>query len=113
MLIIRIDTASAFREEFRLRERHKAYSYMGFDALFEYIEERSDDCGQPEELDVISICCEWTEYDTLAELADQYGIETLNLDGDPYDDDDLIEQLNGRGTVLHGYDGDRALFSEG
>ena len=38
------------------------YSYEGYKALYEYLTDLSEDLGQPYELDVIAICCDFTEY---------------------------------------------------
>jgi len=55
------------------------FSRDGLRALFNWFEDYDTDlasCDQPEtELDVISICCEFTEYEDLAEFQDNYGTE--------------------------------------
>jgi hypothetical protein len=55
-----------FREAFRTL-RPENFSYDGLAALFDYLEELSEDMGEHIELDVISICCDWTEYESLEE----------------------------------------------
>ena len=47
------------------------FSYQGLKALYGYFEELSED--QNIELDVIAICCDYTEYDSLAEFNRDYG----------------------------------------
>jgi len=47
------------------------FSYEGLKALYGYFEELSED--QNIELDVIAICCDYTEYDSLAEFNRDYG----------------------------------------
>lgn len=47
------------------------FSYEGLKALYGYFEELSDD--QNIEFDVIAICCDFTEYDSLAEFNRNYG----------------------------------------
>ena len=51
--------------------RPENFSYEGLKALYGYFEELSDD--QNIELDVIAICCDFTEYDSLAEFNRDYG----------------------------------------
>lgn len=51
--------------------RPENFSYEGLKALYGYFEELSDD--QNIELDVIAICCDYTEYDSLAEFNRNYG----------------------------------------
>ena len=43
--------------------RKDQFSYNGKKALFEYIENLEQDTGDEMELDVIALCCEFTEYD--------------------------------------------------
>lgn len=47
------------------------FSYEGLKALYGYFEELSED--QNIELDVIAICCDFTEYETLADFNRDYG----------------------------------------
>ena len=63
---------SRFREAFDRRGRGGQFSYSALGLLFEYYEEIAIETGQPMELDVIAICCDWTEY-TLEELAQDHG----------------------------------------
>jgi hypothetical protein len=51
--------------------RPENFSYEGLKSLYGYFEELSDD--QNIEFDVIAICCDFTEYDSLAEFNRNYG----------------------------------------
>ena len=73
----------------------RAFQYMGrgyqfsreaLALLFDYYDEVDPDM----ELDVISICCDWTEYETTDELKDGENVETL-------------EELEKKTTVLTNY----------
>tara|TARA_R110000824_G_scaffold196770_2_gene380061 strand:- start:113 stop:451 length:339 start_codon:yes stop_codon:yes gene_type:complete len=44
-------------------------------AIFEYIENLEDEMGEEIELDVISICCGWSEYVDEDEIREAYGLE--------------------------------------
>ena len=48
------------------------FSYDGLRALFDYLEDYAEDCGTEIELDVIAICCEFSEYVTAMEAAKNY-----------------------------------------
>ena len=61
-----------FVEEFRRYGREGQFSYEGLKALFEYLEELAEDLGSPIELDVVGICCDFTEYSCLEEFIDDY-----------------------------------------
>ena len=60
-----------FRQAFKDMDRDY-YSYEGYEALYEFLDEiySSDDKGY--ELDVIAICGEFTEYDDLEEFQKEY-----------------------------------------
>ena len=53
-----------FRNQF-MECRPDNFSYDGLLALWEYFEEYEDSTGEEIELDVIAICCEYSEYDSL------------------------------------------------
>jgi hypothetical protein len=59
--------------------RGEQFSYDGLRVLFEALEEYEDDTGSEVELDVIALCCEYSE-DTPEEIAQNYGID-LEDDG--------------------------------
>ena len=52
--------------------RPNNFSYEALEAMYEYFDDLSEDIGQPYELDVISICCEFTEYENLEEVQSNY-----------------------------------------
>lgn len=49
-------------------------------AMFEYFEDLDEQCGTETELDVIAVCCEWSEYESLEEFRKDYGEEYQTLD---------------------------------
>jgi hypothetical protein len=61
-----------FREAFRTT-RHNSFSYDGLAALFDYLEQLEEDLGEPMELDVIALCCDYTEYESITEYQASYG----------------------------------------
>jgi hypothetical protein len=61
-----------FREAFRTL-RPENFSYDGLAALFDYLEQHEEATGEPMELDVIALCCDYTEYESLAEYQASYG----------------------------------------
>ena len=54
-----------FSDAFQKMGRGDKFSYEGLIALFDYLEMLEDDIGEPIELDVISLCCEYSEYENL------------------------------------------------
>ena len=65
-----------FRDAFRNHQRADNFSYEGLTALFEYLEELEEDTGEEMELDVIALCCDFTEWNSLEEFNDYYGGES-------------------------------------
>ena len=66
-----------FREAFQ-RIRPSCFSYEGLEVLFDYFEEYEQDTGEELELDVIAVCCDFSE-DTPEVIADQYSIDISGL----------------------------------
>lgn len=61
-----------FREAFR-GVRPDNFSYEGLEALFDFLEQLEEDTGQEMELDVIAICCDFSEYQDLEDFRVSYG----------------------------------------
>ena len=64
-----------FERAFQRYGRGEQFSYDGLQALFEWLEDLESDIGEEQELDVIGLCCEYCEYDSLKEFQNEYGKE--------------------------------------
>ena len=64
-----------FTEAFKKADRQNQFSYKGQEALFDYIEEYEDSADEEVELDVIAICCDYAEYENIAEFWKDYDEE--------------------------------------
>ena len=62
---------SDFRDAFQKMGRASQFSYEGLGSLYDYLEEMGDGTNGVE-LDVIALCCEFTEYKNLKELQENY-----------------------------------------
>ena len=91
MIIKRIDF-NDFIEEFKRCGREDQFSYEAKKALFEYLNELSEDLNEAIELDIIGICCDYSEYKNLKEFLDDYGYSI--------DDIDSIDNINYYTTVI-------------
>lgn len=69
-----------FHDAFKQMDREDNFSYEGLNALFDYLEQYEEDSGEEMELDVIAICCDFTEYENLTEFNNEYGKECETLD---------------------------------
>ena len=78
-----------FRRAFVDYNRADQFSYEGMDALFDWLVEITEDTGTPYELDVIGLCCEFTEYSDLEEIKQAYN--TINTIDDLHDRTNAIE----------------------
>jgi hypothetical protein len=65
-------TEFQFVEAFRLCGRETQFSVRARYALFDHLEDYEDSCGVELELDPIGICCDWAEYKSAKEAADQF-----------------------------------------
>jgi hypothetical protein len=74
---------SAFVDAFRHAGRADQFGYSALRALFDYLEELEDSTGEPLELDVIALCCDWAEA-TAAEILIDYAhdLDTPEDEGD-------------------------------
>ena len=78
-----------FIDAFKKMGRTDNFSNSGLIALYEYLTMLGDDLGQPIELDVIALCCEYAEYDNLEELQADYS-EDYQTIGDIESDTTVI-----------------------
>lgn len=85
-----INSVYQFREAFRLAGRGDQFSYEGLEVLFDYLEELSDDTGEPIELDVVGLCCEYYE-SSIEELIKNYNLDLSYIDED--DPDSIIDAV--------------------
>ncbi|MBK5247496.1 MAG: hypothetical protein JJE49_09560 [Peptostreptococcaceae bacterium] len=77
---------SDFRTAFARMDRADQFSYDGLTSLFDYLEEMEEETGEQIELDVIALCCEYTEYENLEAFWADY-------DKDEYPDFDAIRDV--------------------
>ena len=90
-----------FEREFKRFERNN-FSYDGLKALFEYLEEYEEGTGEEIELDVIALCCDYTEYDSLNEYNRDYDTKYSEIDA-IQDDTTLIKIDGGDGFIIQQY----------
>jgi len=69
-----------FSTAFHKMGRGEQFTYQGLKALYNYLEELGDDIGEPIELDVIALCCEFAEYDSIREFQEDYGNDYKSLE---------------------------------
>lgn len=60
-----------FRQAFQNAGRENQFSYEGLERLYEFLIQYEDDTGEELELDVIALCCDYSEM-TMDEIFDAY-----------------------------------------
>ncbi len=85
--------------------RPNNFSREGLLALFDYLEMLEDDLGEQIELDVIALCCEYSEYENLKEFQENYGVN-----GNEYKSLNDIDEMT-RVISIDKYDEDRNIVS--
>lgn len=76
-----------FRDAFRQAGRDN-FSYEALNLLFDYFEELEADMGSEMELDVVAICCSYSE-DTVENIAGNCDIDLTDIDTDDMDDEEI------------------------
>lgn len=98
-----------FRDEFTLANRKDNFSYEALGWLFDYLEQCEEDTGEPLELDVIALCCDYNE-DKWLDVARNYGIDISDCADDEEIRDRILDHLNDE-TLVVNYDDDVVLFA--
>jgi hypothetical protein len=107
-MIISTVSRNDFFTAFHNMGRSNQFSYNAKDLLYNFLEDYSDSIGEPVELDIIALCCDFSEEEP-AEIARNYD---LNLDLDSEIEDQIAQvtaQLESLTTVL-GDTGSRIVY---
>lgn len=72
--IVKTFNENDFIDEFKAYNRMDNFSYKGLRILFESLEQTAIECQINIEMDVIALCCEYTE-DTIADIINNYDID--------------------------------------
>ena len=92
-------TQSTFTDA--MTQKGYGFSYEGANALFDHLEEYEQDCDHELEFDPIAFRCEYSEYDNLKKVQDNYeGIETID---DLRDKTTVIEVPNSKKLIIQVY----------
>ena len=78
--MIQTITKSDFTSAFHKMGRGNNFTYEGLIALYDYLEEYEDSTGEQIELDVIAICCEYNEYESLEEFQEDYSEDYQSIE---------------------------------
>jgi hypothetical protein len=101
MAIVQTVDFSDFVRAFEAYNRADQYSRQGLRVIFDYLEELSDDMGEPVEMDVIGICCDYAET-PWQDIARDYSIDLTSYEDDDYTGklEAVLDYLNDNTQVL-------------
>jgi len=84
----------------------KNFTLEGAKALQAYYDELSEDLGENIEFDPIAWCCEFSEYDSLAEAYKEWRYDYTFVQGealDYFNDNTVIIELDNGGVLVQGF----------
>lgn len=93
-------TESMFIGQFEAYGRKDNFSYAGLSALFEYCEEREQENGEEWELDIIELCCTFSEA-SYTEIADDYSLDLSGCDDIEEEFEAVLDWVNNESMVIH------------
>ena len=113
-LVMTIDTACELQAEFNRYDRSENFTPAGIRVLFDHLEELSEGSGEDIKLDIIALCCEYSE-DTFEDIAANYRIDLTDRAGETIEDEEeikriVLEYLN-ENTVVCGVTGTTAVYA--
>ena len=74
-------TRSEFSDTFTQSDTYKNnFSYDGLTALYEWHNDLEEDTGEPIQFDMIGICCDFNEYESLDKFNEDYGKNFKTID---------------------------------
>ena len=88
MAIVQTLSKYSFVYEFKQSSRKDQFSVEALEAIFDFLENYSDDTGDIVEFDIMGICCEWAEM-TWQEVALSYDVDLSQCT----DDDERIGEV--------------------
>lgn len=103
---------SQFRDAFNRMDRGNQFSYEALEILFNGLEEFEEDTGEEMELDVIELCCDFSEM-TARQIQDTYPTLCEELEDDEkLTVDKAVEILGNETWVLGSTDGGTIVFRQ-
>lgn len=98
-----------FVQSFKDHGRESQFSRPALYGLFNYLERYEEDTGEEIELDVIALCCDYTEA-SYKDIADDYRIDVSECADVEDMREAVLEHLEGETQVVW-YDDDSVLFA--
>ena len=93
-----------------IADKNASWSVEGAEVLFDYLDEVSDDTGEPIEFDLVALRCDYGE-DTVDDLIDQYDIDVSDAEDDEDEKTDLVRDYLERNTAIVGETSDGFVYA--
>ena len=61
-----------FTNAFHGTQYENNFTYEGLKALYTYLDELEEETGEELELDIVALCCDFSEYESLEEFRENY-----------------------------------------
>lgn len=90
---------SGFIDQFRVMDRLENFSYEARELLFDYLEQYEEDTGEELEMDVIAVCCDYSE-DSPEDIASNYDIDIEGIEDEDEIKDVVLDYLNDNTQVV-------------
>lgn len=81
-------TFNQFVDDFMSGQYKNNFSYDGLRALFDYLEQFEEDCGEELNYDVVAIACDFSEYESVEEFLNDYKPDITSFEEWCEEDDD-------------------------
>ena len=79
-----------FTNAFHGTQYENNFTYEGLKALYTYLDELEEKTGEELELDIVALCCDFTEYESLEEFRENYS-----------SDYETMEDIENETTVIY------------
>ena len=99
-MIMTLNTSQAAN----LLMENSSFSYQGAYAIVEYLEELEDDLGESIEFDAVAIRCDYSEFESAYEAAEEYGYDDSENEDETDREEKALNWLYLRSTVIE-FDG--------
>ena len=94
-----INSVYQFEAAFKYAGRADQFSWNALKALFECLEQYSEESEQDVELDVIALCCDYSE-EHYKNIASNYGIDLADADGDTEEEISIVLEYLEENDIL-------------
>ena len=91
-------------------DKNANWSVEGAEVLFDYLDEVSDDTGEPIEFDLVGLRCEYNE-DTVDEIIDYHSLDVSDAEDDEDEKTDLVRDFLESHTTIVGETSDGFVYA--